>query len=151
MSDTIFMKTCVCGRTFTDLGGFTRHEKSCSKGKKRLSGALTRVKEAYQVKRTRLSLSRSASADHDVIAGSNSCGEGDNAKVSKQTTQQVCSREISVVRLIYCCRAPPLLPFGIRNPLLMLAKNAMRPSAQLYVLISLYGRSLSNNHQICKG
>lgn len=48
-----FHQTCVCGRQFTDLGPFTRHEKGCSKGKKRLSGALAKAKEIYQRKRAR--------------------------------------------------------------------------------------------------
>lgn len=48
-----FHQTCVCGRQFTDLGPFTRHKKGCSRGKKRLSGALAKAKEVYQRKRAR--------------------------------------------------------------------------------------------------
>ena len=49
--DKIFFQTCVCGHTFTGLNALTQHEKSCVKGKKCLSGALSRAKEAYQRKR----------------------------------------------------------------------------------------------------
>jgi len=52
--DQVFIQTCVCGRTFTGLNAFTWHEKSCVKGKKRLSGALSRAKEAYQSKKARI-------------------------------------------------------------------------------------------------
>ena len=41
----------MCGHTFTGLHAFTWHEKGCVKGKKRLSGALSRAKEAYQSKK----------------------------------------------------------------------------------------------------
>jgi hypothetical protein len=61
MQNNAFTKICVCGRAFIDLGGFTRHEKSCVKGKKRLSSALSRAKEVYQAKKAKLSLSRQAS------------------------------------------------------------------------------------------
>ena len=39
---------------FTGLNAFTQHEKSCVKGKKHLSGALSRAKEAYQSKKVRI-------------------------------------------------------------------------------------------------
>lgn len=48
------MRTCVCNRTFTDLGAFTRHERGCQKGKKRLAGALAMAREFYQTKKRRL-------------------------------------------------------------------------------------------------
>lgn len=50
-----FTQTCLsCGRAFSDLGGFTRHEKGCNKGKKRLSSALSKAKEVYRAKKARL-------------------------------------------------------------------------------------------------
>ena len=52
--DRIFTQTCVCGRTFTGLTTFTRHEKGCTKGKKCLSGALSRAKEVYRNKKVRV-------------------------------------------------------------------------------------------------
>lgn len=92
MSDTL-TKTCVCGRTFTDLGGFTRHEKSCRRGKKRLSEALTRAKEVYHAKKARLSLSRRASVDEDAIPSSSTCIGKDKQDlrdgVGEQAVQQV--------------------------------------------------------------
>ena len=50
-----FSQTCICNRVFTDIGAFSRHEKGCKRGKKRLSSALDRAKEVYQRKRTRMS------------------------------------------------------------------------------------------------
>ncbi|KIK10636.1 hypothetical protein PISMIDRAFT_124131 [Pisolithus microcarpus 441] len=46
-----FAQVCICGRSFLDIAAFTRHNRNCQRGKKRLSGALTRVKEIYQNKR----------------------------------------------------------------------------------------------------
>lgn len=86
MSDPIFSQTCVCGRMFTDLGGFTRHEKGCRKGKKRLSTALNNAKKAHQAKRARLSLSRrpTAGSDKETI----SSGGRDDGEGNEQATQQ---------------------------------------------------------------
>ena len=53
-SDQVFIQACVCGHAFTGLNAFTWHEKSCVKGKKHLSGVLSRVKEAYQSKKARI-------------------------------------------------------------------------------------------------
>jgi len=53
-SDQTFTQTCVCGRIFTGLTTFTRHEKGCAKGKKRLSGALSKAKEVYRNKKVRI-------------------------------------------------------------------------------------------------
>ena len=39
---------------FTGLNAFTQHEKSCVKGKKCLSGVLSRAKEAYQKKKVHI-------------------------------------------------------------------------------------------------
>ncbi|KAF9230744.1 hypothetical protein BU15DRAFT_83245 [Melanogaster broomeanus] len=46
-----FQQLCVCGRAFSRISDFTKHERGCIKGKKRLSGALSRAKEAYQRKK----------------------------------------------------------------------------------------------------
>ena len=53
-SDKFFFQPCVCGHMFTGLNAFTWHEKSCVKGKKCLSGALSRAKEAYQKKKVHI-------------------------------------------------------------------------------------------------
>ncbi|KIK25474.1 hypothetical protein PISMIDRAFT_9510 [Pisolithus microcarpus 441] len=45
-----FAQVCICGRSFSDIAAFTRHNRNCQRGKKRLSGALTCVKEIYQNK-----------------------------------------------------------------------------------------------------
>ena len=51
---TTFSQTCICGHIFTDISAFSRHEKGCKKGKKRLSSALERARAIYQNKRTRM-------------------------------------------------------------------------------------------------
>lgn len=82
-------KICVCGRIFTDLGGFTRHEKSCHKGKKRLASALAKAKEIYIAKKARLSLSGNSSVDQDAITSSSRDGV-DVSQASEQATHPVC-------------------------------------------------------------
>lgn len=47
-------QTCVCGRVFGNAGSFTRHKKSCQKGKKRLASALRQAKESYHAKKRRV-------------------------------------------------------------------------------------------------
>ena len=48
-----FFQTCVCGRCFSRVSDFTKHERGCTKGKKRLSGALSKAREVYQRKKLR--------------------------------------------------------------------------------------------------
>ena len=48
-----FFQTCVCGRSFSRVSDFTKHERGCTKGKKRLSGALSKAREVYQRKKLR--------------------------------------------------------------------------------------------------
>jgi hypothetical protein len=47
----IFSQMWVCGRIFSDIGAFTRHEKTCKRCKKRLLGALEKAKEIYESKK----------------------------------------------------------------------------------------------------
>lgn len=54
IGEASFTQACVCGRGFSDLGAFTRHQKACGKGKKRLASVLAKAKEVYQGKRARL-------------------------------------------------------------------------------------------------
>ncbi|KAI6016068.1 hypothetical protein BKA83DRAFT_4060484 [Pisolithus microcarpus] len=53
MVEATFSQNCVCSRVFSDLGAFTRHEKGCCKGRKRLASALEKVKQAYRSKKAR--------------------------------------------------------------------------------------------------
>ena len=55
MTET-FRQNCVCGRSFSRISDFTKHECGCAKGKKRLSGALVKAKEVYQRKKLRVDL-----------------------------------------------------------------------------------------------
>ena len=54
MASTIYCQECSCGRSFDDTGAFTRHKKTCSKGKKRLAHVLKHAKESYHRKRSRI-------------------------------------------------------------------------------------------------
>ena len=67
--DGTFTQTCVCGRVFSDLSAFTRHEKGCRKGKKQLSSALTKAKEVYQAKKAKFTAVSSRSSLDDDNAG----------------------------------------------------------------------------------
>ena len=80
MSDTaeVFTQTCVCGRTFTGLNSFTRHEKGCAKGKKRLAGALSRAREAYRNKKARIQESTASDQAADQLAESSQQVQGEN-------------------------------------------------------------------------
>ena len=51
-----FCQICVCGRSFSRVSDFTKHERGCAKGKKRLSRALSKAKETYQRKKMRMDL-----------------------------------------------------------------------------------------------
>ena len=82
---TAFTQTCVCGRVFSDLDAFTRHEKGCRKGKKRLSSALAKAKEVYQAKKVKLSVASTRSSLDGPNAGS-PAAEGAAAIPEEQLT-----------------------------------------------------------------
>ncbi|KAH7918336.1 hypothetical protein BV22DRAFT_1134671 [Leucogyrophana mollusca] len=52
-----YARTCVCGRAFFQPNAFSTHERSCSRIKKRLSGALTKAKELWDSRKRRRVLS----------------------------------------------------------------------------------------------
>ena len=83
--ETAFTQTCVCGRVFSDLGAFTRHEMGCRNGKKRLSSALAKVKEVYWAKKAKLSAASSRSSLDGTNTGS-SATEGAAAMPEEQLT-----------------------------------------------------------------
>src|ERR1700749_1724903 len=47
-------EACICGRTFIQPGALHYHQRSCTKTKKRLAGALSKAKEAWGRKRRRI-------------------------------------------------------------------------------------------------
>ena len=81
-----FSQTCICGRIFTDVGAFSRHEKGCKRGKKRLSSALAKAKEIYQNKRIRMH--RSEDQDRDMIGST----EDNNSLNAIPENGPVCTR-----------------------------------------------------------
>lgn len=55
-----FSETCLCGKSFSLPGTYTRHKRNCTKTKKRLAGALEKAKELWIIrKRRRLGTSES--------------------------------------------------------------------------------------------
>ena len=46
-------QTCVCGRAFSVPQAYTFHQRSCQRTKKRLSGALEKVKDILQARKRR--------------------------------------------------------------------------------------------------
>ncbi|EGO28346.1 hypothetical protein SERLADRAFT_413311 [Serpula lacrymans var. lacrymans S7.9] len=52
-STQVFHQVCTCGRSFLHIAAFSKHQKMCLKGKKRLSSVLSRAKEAFQQKKRR--------------------------------------------------------------------------------------------------
>ena len=49
-----YRQECTCGWLFDNTGAFTRHKKTCLKGKKRLASVLTGAKELYHHKKHRI-------------------------------------------------------------------------------------------------
>ena len=54
MISSSYRQECLCGRSFDNTGAFTRHKKTCLKGKKRLASVLTGAKELYHHKKRRV-------------------------------------------------------------------------------------------------
>ena len=67
MISTSYCQQCLCGRSFSDTGAFTRHKKSCLKGKKRLANALSHAKESYHSKKCRIEDESSAGSSSQII------------------------------------------------------------------------------------
>lgn len=58
---------CICGRTFANYGALNCHKFSCTRTKKRLSGALAKAKEVWNSrKRRRVEVLELERADHGV-------------------------------------------------------------------------------------
>ena len=51
MITTSYSQICLCGRSFDNAGAFTRHKKTCLRGKKHLANALSHAKESYRTKK----------------------------------------------------------------------------------------------------
>jgi hypothetical protein len=47
-------EACICGRTFIQPSALHYHQRSCTKTKKRLAGALSKAKEAWGRKKRRI-------------------------------------------------------------------------------------------------
>lgn len=92
---TIFSQMCVCGHVFSDIGAFTRHEKTCKRGKKCLLGTLEKAKEIYQSKKSRLSV-------HSDGAGGSPWEE--HTPVTIQDNNLVCAHTYVWLHKVHCCR-----------------------------------------------
>jgi hypothetical protein len=57
-------QTCVCGRAFSLPQAYTFHQRSCQKTKKRLLGALEKVKDIFQARKRR----KVESPAHNLVA-----------------------------------------------------------------------------------
>ena len=68
-----FSQSCDhCGRVYTEAGPLTGHAKLCTKGKKRLAGALAKARDIYHLKK------RPRVQEHEaesVRAGTSRAGE----------------------------------------------------------------------------
>ena len=73
MISTSYSQECVCGRSFGDTGAFTRHKKTCLKGKKRLAHVLSHARESYRSKKCRIEDEGSASSSQIVTSKTVSC------------------------------------------------------------------------------
>jgi hypothetical protein len=52
-SNTTYNQPCTCGRSFSQPSALKYHQRSCSKAKKRLCGALVKAKEAWSDRKRR--------------------------------------------------------------------------------------------------
>ncbi|KIM74574.1 hypothetical protein PILCRDRAFT_14341 [Piloderma croceum F 1598] len=50
---TVFCETCVCGKSFNHPGRLKFHQRTCSRNKKRLAGALEKAKETWMSRKKR--------------------------------------------------------------------------------------------------
>lgn len=104
MDDRVFTQTCVCGRAYADIGAFTRHEKGCRKGKKRLSGALARVREIYHAKRARRrtpSPTPGSSADGELAHTTSVTHASESFEdLASSDSRQVCNQRLFFSRLL---------------------------------------------------
>ena len=62
-----YCQQCLCGWSFSDTGAFTRHKKSCLRGKKRLANALSHAKESYHSKKCCIEDESSAGSSSQII------------------------------------------------------------------------------------
>src|SRR5580698_5132023 len=51
--ESAWSQACICGRIFSVPQAYTFHRRSCPKAKKRLSDALAKANEVWQVKKRR--------------------------------------------------------------------------------------------------
>ena len=72
-----FSQSCDhCGRVYTEAGPLTRHAKLCTKGKKRLAGALAKARDIYHSKkRPRVQERKPESAQADTSRVGEHCTE----------------------------------------------------------------------------
>ena len=71
MISTSYRQECLCGRSFDNTGAFTRHNKTCLKGKKRLANVLNQAQESYYHRkrcRVKESPSSSQTASLEVVS-----------------------------------------------------------------------------------
>lgn len=82
--------TCNCGRGFQQESAFTRHQKSCIKGKKCLFSALNRAKDLLgSVKRSRIRLDDQGSSSHPISADTGPTCPALDLPVSRNDTPRV--------------------------------------------------------------
>jgi len=72
---------CHCGRSFSQLGAFSKHQRLCVKSLKRLSSALNKAKEAWITRKRRRIVPVLPNDDHPT--GNASAGPTPMAEVSE--------------------------------------------------------------------
>lgn len=78
----VLSRTCACGRSYDDAGGFTRHQHVCPRGKKRLSNALEAAKASYRKKKARVHASdlEPVESQQSHVVDSRPCGMDSDAR-----------------------------------------------------------------------
>lgn len=120
----VLSHTCICGRKLQSAGALTKHEKLCTKGRKRLADALGKAREVYQRKKRR---STAADLGHDDSISPHA--DARSANVDNQGAVQV----VSSVSSHEC---PNFLPCSCNVPI-SLMHNRWRMVTDSSVLIVL--------------
>jgi hypothetical protein len=93
-----FSETCLCGKSFSLPGTYTRHKRNCTKTKKCLAGALEKAKEVWIIrKRRRLGTSENIQVNESALNLSPQLAGSNNPPNPGQDSTHV----ETVVRMIY--------------------------------------------------
>jgi hypothetical protein len=96
-----FSQICHCGRAFSQTYAFTNHQRTCKKSKKRLSDALAKAQQVWQMRKRRRCIS-----DAEVDVEVDSSIRRDATVHHTESDLVVPEPEIADVRCACACSCP---------------------------------------------